>query len=393
MSQSQPQSQPQSQLQSKLSSKLSSQAFNLVRDTFSDIPQGELTVDYHTHLAGTGSNSCCYVNESCKSLIRHPINTIKCKVFMRKSGVTDSSKADIQYVERLVSLITEIKEAGLPWGKHMLLAMDHYHDENGVADPIKTGIYCPNDYVWEVCQANPSIFSPCVSIHPYRSDAISELNSWADRGVKMIKWLPNSMNISLSNRKCFPFYETMQARGLILLVHVGDEHAVDVGINGLNQRLGDPSQLIYPLNHGVKTIAAHFASEGSQPNGTPNFQILAELMRDSSYKNLLFSDISAMMTMKRCGTPLRFLLENDELHSNLINGSDYPVPVIDYIEWSIQWVALGYITTSERLILNEIYAVNPLLHDYVAKRLLKRVGFPSKGFPSEMFTDKLKLFS
>lgn len=365
---------------------LSVEANKLIDETFEDI--SELVVDYHTHLAGIGSGgSGCCVNRSCKQSLRHPINSIKYKIFMGKSGVTDEKIADEQYVERLVYLIRQIKEAGFPWGRHMLLAMDHYYDLDGNIDENKTGIYCPNDYVWEICQKYPDLFVPCISIHPYRKDALEQLNMWADRGVKMIKWLPNSMNISMDNEKCVSFYDELVKRSMVLLVHVGDEHAVDVGIGGLNQRLGDPKLLKYSLDRGVRVIAAHFASEGKQPDGTPNFKVIADLMDNPKYADLLYADISAIMTIKRCGQPLKFLLDNPKYHKNLVNGSDYPVPVIDYIECSSQWVYLGYITTSERLLLNEIYKVNPLLHDFVSKRLLRRTKFPS-----HVFTDKLSLF-
>lgn len=367
--------------------KLSKDAWNLVVESFSDVPSGMVVHDYHTHLAGIGTNSCCSVNDSCKQPLRHPINTKKCKIFMEKSGVTDYKNADRQYVEHLVSLIRQIRESGLPWGKHMLLAMDHYHDNDGKIDKVKTGIYCPNDYVWEVSQEFPDIFEPCVSIHPYREDAITELNRWADLGVKMIKWLPNSMNILLSNEKCKPFYETLVKRNITLLIHTGDEHAVDVGIGGLNQKLGDPNLLIYPLDAGVRVIAAHFASEGKQPDGKPNHEVLLSLMTNPKYNDLLFSDISAIMTVKRCGSPLKCLLDNPQIHERLVNGSDYPVPVIDYIEWSSQWLYYGYITTTERIWLNEIFKVNPLLHDFVSKRCLRRTRFPVS-----VFLDRLRLF-
>ena len=35
------------------------------------------------------------------------------------------------------------------------------------------------------------------SIHPYRNDAVEEIEKWANRGIRLIKLLPNSMGIDL----------------------------------------------------------------------------------------------------------------------------------------------------------------------------------------------------
>ena len=53
-----------------------------------------------------------------------------------------------------------------------------------------------------------------------------------------------------------------------------------------------------------------------------------------------------------------------------MNGSDYPLPAINWIYRTSQWKDQGYITDSERESLNQIYHYNPLLFDFVSKRTL-----------------------
>jgi len=65
-----------------------------------------------------------------------------------------------------------------------------------------TGIKVPNEHVWKVVQKYPDCFFMAMSVHPYRDDAVEEIEKWGGLGVKIIKWLPNSMNIDLEHRVC-----------------------------------------------------------------------------------------------------------------------------------------------------------------------------------------------
>lgn len=48
---------------------------------------------------------------------------------------------------------------------------------------------------------------------------------------------------------------------MTLLIHTGDEHAVDAsGYN--NNEYGNPLKLRYPLSFGIRIIGAHCGSEG-----------------------------------------------------------------------------------------------------------------------------------
>ena len=52
------------------------------------------------------------------------------------------------------------------------------------------------------------------------------------------------------------------------------------------------------------------------------------LIEDERYRGQLYSDISAMTQFNR-SDKLVALLRRSDLHSQLINGSDYPLPAIN----------------------------------------------------------------
>jgi uncharacterized protein len=242
--------------------------------------------------------------------------------------------------------------------------------------------------VIQLAAAEPDIFVPVLSVHPYRADAVTELEKFAKSGAKLVKWLPNAMGIDPADPKCDAFYAAMSRLGLVLLSHGGEEHAVDAE-NA--QALGNPLRLRRALDHGVKVIVAHCASTGENEDLddpshklAENFDLFLRMMDEPKYRGLLFGEISALTQRNRCERPLRTMLERTDLHERLVDGSDYPLPAINVLFSTKKLLDLGYITAAERATLNEIYDYNPLLFDITTKRALKH---PTKGtkFPASVF--------
>ena len=128
------------------------------------------------------------------------------------------------------------------------------------------------------------MFLPTISVHPYRSDALEELERGAARGATMVKWLPNSMGIDPSDPLCDAYYDKMRELGLILLSHGGEEKAVDAAED---QRLGNPLLLRRALDRGVRVIVAHCAGLGENVDlddprrgSVPNFELFLRLNRE-----------------------------------------------------------------------------------------------------------------
>ena len=366
----------------ELNSRLSVKASDLVKRAFDDIDSSRL-VDHHVHIAGLGvGGTNAFVNPKMLTW-RHPFHRLKLKVYMSSAGVADEDKADPQAVARLASLVASIKDHG----KHRLLAFDKHYRRDGSVNLEKTEFYVPNEYVFELAGRHPELFVPNISVNPYRPDAIDELEKWARRGARVVKWLPNAMGIDPSDPQCDPFYEKMRELDLILLSHGGEEKAVEAE---KDQKLGNPLLLRRALDHGVKVIVAHCAGLGANEDLdskdrkiVDNFDLFLRLMDEKRYEGLVFGELSAMTQFNRSGK-LRTLLKREDLHERLVNGSDYPLPAVNLLIRTRPLVKQGYINTDEADSLKAIYDYNPLLFDFVLKRTLKLPG-TSKGFPASVF--------
>ena len=367
----------------ELSSRLSTKASDLIKISFADIDSAKL-VDHHVHIAGLGvGGTHAFVNPKMLTW-RHPFHRLKLKVYMSSAGVSNEDKADPQAVARLTSLVASIKDHG----KHRLLAFDKHYRRDGTVNLEKTEFYVPNEYVFQLADQYPELFAPNISVNPYRPDAISELEKWARRGARIVKWLPNAMGIDPSDPKCDPFYEKMKELDLILLSHGGEEKAVEAEED---QKLGNPLLLRRALDQGVKVIVAHCAGLGSNEDldsrdrkVVDNFDLFLRLMDEKRYEGLVFGEISAMTQFNRSGKPLRTMLAREDLHERIVNGSDYPLPAVNLLIRTRPLVKQGYISAEEGELVKEIYDYNPLLFDFVLKRTLRMPG-TSRGFPKAVF--------
>ena len=366
----------------ELDRKLSAESSDLVKRAFDDIDSKKL-VDHHVHVAGLGTGGTnAFVNAKMRTW-RHPFHRLKFKVYMSSAGAVDEDKADTQVVDRLVRLVGHIHGHG----KHRLLAFDKHYRRDGSVNLEKTEFYVPNEYVFELAERHPELFIPNISVNPYRPDAIEELEKWAKRGARVVKWLPNAMGINPSDPKCDPFYQKMKELDLILLSHGGEEKAVEAEED---QKLGNPLLLRRALDHGVKVIVAHCAGLGTNEDldsrdreQRDNFDLFLRLMDEKRYEGLVFGEISAMTQFNR-SEKLRTILEREDLHERIVNGSDYPLPAVNILIRTRPLVKQGYLTGSEGKCLKEIYDYNPLLFDFVLKRSLKHPQ-TRKRLPAAVF--------
>lgn len=373
----------------QLKDSLNLKAQDLIKRAFDDIDPERL-IDHHTHIAGIGtSNTGAFINSKMRSWA-HPFHHLKFKVYLSAAGVDDVENADVQLVQRLAGLIKHIPHHG----KHRLLAFDKNYRPDGSVNLEKTEFYVPNEYVFRLAQQNPELFIPNISVNPYRPDALQELEKWAGRGARIVKWLPNAMGIDPADPRCDPFYEKMRELNLILLSHGGEEKAVQAKED---QKLGNPLLLRRPLDHGVKVIVAHCAGLGQNEDLDdidkrlrPNFDLFMRLMDEKKYEGLVFGEISAMTQFNRCATPLTTIIEREDLHERLVNGSDYPLPAVNILIRTGTLLKKGYITADERHSLNEIYDYNPLLFDFVLKRTIKSPA-TGKRLPGSIFMMNARL--
>ncbi len=317
-----------------------------------------------------------------------PLRRFSFNIYMSASGINTLERADQEYLDRLVRLIRGSKYPI----KSAILAFDKHYNLDGSEKLERTEFYVPNSYVYEISERYPDIFIPVISIHPYRVDAIEELDKWGRKGARIVKWLPNAMGIDPSHPRTLEFYSTMKRYDMILLSHTGDEKAVHAEED---QKLGNPLLLRTPLNHGVRVIMAHSASlgtcddlESSDNKKVPCFDLFLKMMDEQKYEGLLYGEISAMLQYNRMAAPILELLRRPELHLRLVNGSDYPLVAVNVLIRTSELAQDGFITEQEREDLNEIYDFNPLLFDIVLKRTIKSPGTDQKLSPS-IFTRNL----
>lgn len=366
---------------SEMNDRLSPGAGKLLSAAFSDLDRDRLA-DFHVHVAGTdSSNSGIWMNPDIFSWW-HPIMRFQFKVYMSAACVTDIAQADEQYMDRLVKLTRSVPDQG----RYFIYAMDRHYLPDGRKDNEATTLYVPNEYIFSLAKAYPDRFVPVMSVHPYRKDALQEMERWAKVGGRFIKWLPNTMGIDPGLDRLVPIYRFMRERDIVLLTHTGRERAIDASDQ---QELGNPLLLRKPLDMGVKAVALHCASDGEgvdlddpDKKKVSNFDLFLRLMDEPRYEGLLFGEISAVTFMNRLGKPLKTILERRDLHHRIVNGSDYPLPGINFLIHTKQLADEGYITEAEAGCLNEIYGYNPLLFDFVVKRTLRHPATGKKLSPS-----------
>lgn len=214
-----------------------------------------------------------------------------------------------RWIQRLVCWVRESE-----LDKVVLLALDGVFDESGRACPEKTVLQVDNDFVCTVAGQQPEfIFG--ASIHPYRNDAINELERLIKKGARLVKWIPSGQHIEPDDQKCIPFYEALAHYGVPLLSHTGIEHTLGSRRSSYNH----PQRLIPALEKGVTVIAAHcgvhlFLHEPSF------FQAWVSLAK--KYENM-YGDSGAFSIMTRIPS-LKRILDDTVLRGKFLYGSDFP---------------------------------------------------------------------
>jgi mannonate dehydratase len=340
--------------------------------------------DSHAHLIGTGdSGSGIYVSPQTDSLL-HPGQYARRLFFLNAGCVHDASGGvDHAYVDRMRNLVDGLQKGA----KVLLFAFERAHHEDGTADLEHTLLHVPDSYARDVANKFPQDFEWAASIHPYRPDALDALAQAKRDGARAVKWLPSAMGIDPASPRCERFYEGLKKTELPLITHAGLERAV---LGREAHDFGNPLRLRRALDAGVRVVIAHCASMGEDrdldkgANGpyVNSFRLFERLMDLKRFEGRLFGDISAMTQVNRAGPALARVLERQDWHPRLLNGSDYPLPGVMPI-FSVDYLAsIGVLKAGLAEILKQIRAHNPLLFDFVLKR---HVQWNNRSFPAGVF--------
>lgn len=331
--------------------------------------------DCHVHVIGNGDGGTgAWVNPEMRSLA-HPIQWLQRAFYINGSCTQADGQLDRNYVGRLAWLHDQLP-AGI---KLMLLAFDYHYGEDGRRLIGASAFHTPDTYAASIVRQHPDRFEWIASVHPYRRDAVSALQTAARLGARAVKWLPAAQGMDPASPLCDPFYETAAALDIPLLVHAGTELAVH---GGNTEDFGNPLRLRRPLEHGVRVIVAHCATlgrsadldVGAQGPRLPAFELFARMMDEARYDGLLYGDLSAVTQVNRVAQGLEILVTREDWHPRLLNGSDYPLPGILPLFSLKQMVRRGYISDTSAEVLSAIRRYNPLLFDFVLKRTLRVDG-------------------
>ena len=268
----------------------------------------KLTYDIHVHVAGNNYDEWGnYVKPkiSNRFLIKHFIKKLGIKAG-KIEGISDLEK---QIADNMKSLIS-----GCKIDRFTLLAIDAAHKENGEIDMERSQLIVSNRFVSSLAKtSNRLLFGG--SIHPYRKDALDELEQAAKDKVCLIKWLPSAQNINPSSKLCYDFYEALAHYKIPLLCHTGNEHILGAFSNKLN----DPVLLKTALEMGVTVIAAHCSTK-MYLYETDYFTKWKRMALE--YENF-YGDTGAFIIPTRM-ISLKSILKDDRLKNKVLYGSDFP---------------------------------------------------------------------
>jgi len=119
----------------------------------------------------------------------------------------------------------------------------------------------------------------------------------------------------------------------------------------------------------------------------PSFELFARLMDAPHYRQHLFADISAITLRNRDMAVLRRIVETQDWHGRLLNGSDYPLPGILPLISPAALVGEGMLAAEVAPVLETVREHNPILFDFILKRHLKSGGvtLPAGVFETRRF--------
>jgi predicted TIM-barrel fold metal-dependent hydrolase len=337
-------------------------------------------LDVHAHVAGSElDGSGCELDARMRSFL-HPWRRLQYEIYLRAGGVEHVDRGAAEFADRLRSVAR---------GRVGILALDHRHGEDGSLDRDGTPAYVPNDFVLRLAREHPESFVAVVSVHPYRKDALAELERCAAAGARIVKWIPNSMGIDPADARCDPFYGRMRDLGMTLLAHTGEENALAAG----RDDLGNPQRLRRALDAGVRVVFAHCATLGESEDlddparrKVANFDLFLRIVSDPRWRALAYGDLSAVYFRNRDPRVVRTLLERTDLHPRLLQGTDWPLPAIRILTSTRRLEQEGLLTSDECRALREVFTYDPWLFDLVLKRTLR--GPHGERFPDAVFLER-----
>lgn len=263
------------------------------------------------------------------------LNRLSFRMYRRLAGIDARIPPGPELDAALESWFEEHLLASGPIDRFVLLAFDEYHTAAGERPLPPTtrserggDMYTSNSMIRALCRARPDRFMFGASVHPYRENAVECVREVAAAGAVLLKWLPLHQNIDIADERTLAVLRACAAVGLPVLVHYNEEftlatqHPEHMGLSALLEVL----RLLRAECCMPTTIVAHVASPVTPLGIEQPFYDLCRAMLFEFADAPLYADISALTTFGKIKY-LRLLANRQDLHSKLLFGTDYPVPV------------------------------------------------------------------
>lgn len=263
-----------------------------------------MTIDCHVHL-------CTFTPEH-GGTSRHLLDTLPFRFMRWRLGMVGSDARTERALEaKLFELMGETPQLDAV----VLLAFDAAYTDDGRLDVKNTHLHVTNGYVLELAKRRRDVLFGA-SVHPYRPDAVRQLEWCIQHGAVLLKWLPIVQNFSPADPRCFPLYEMLAHHKVPLLSHTGGEKSLP----NLNTDVADPMLLVPALERGVTVIGAHCGTKSAlgERDFLPEWSRLA---RDYEH---FYGDTAALnLPTRSYAYPV--ILGDPVLRSKLVHGSDWPI--------------------------------------------------------------------
>jgi len=188
--------------------------------------------------------------------------------------------------------------------------------------------------VRHLCRARPDRFLLGASIHPYRPGAVEALREVHEAGACLIKWLPLHQNIRIDDPRTIAFLEACYELGIPLLAHYGEEFTLRT-----HHREFQSVRPLLNVLRGLRrrgcmppVIVAHVSTPVWTWGETDSYEVLIDALLGEFADAPLYADVSALTAWTKQHF-LRKVAARQELHSKLLFGSDFPIPVSLFGLW------------------------------------------------------------
>lgn len=263
-----------------------------------------MVIDCHVHVSARLPSHGLMSDKLVKSL---PFRFMGWRLGLKPNSPTFDTELEAVMAKAIAN--TEKLDAAV------ILAFDAVHTHDGQLDSVNTHLYAKNDYVIELCQRHKNMLFGA-SIHPYRKDAVAELERCAKAGAALVKWLPIVQGFNPADPKCEPFYEALAALKIPLLSHTGGEQSLP----NLDKSVADPDLLLPALKRGVTVIMAHCGTRSTsrETDYLPNF---VKLVKEYEH---CYGDTAALNLPTR-SYAFPVILNDPVVRAKIVHGSDWPI--------------------------------------------------------------------